>query len=214
MRKIGITGHTSGIGKEIYDHCMFKGYEVYGYSRATGFNMVVNDADDIINDILRRDLDYVFNNAWLPRLQNKILKVLHWQWRDREGTYIVTTGSGSIYQPGLTGDAYTKDKTELRDYCIEAANTWPLDNKCRIFNVSMGWVNTAMVVEENENFLDAYSAALIMLNLIEEQKYVVPELVIGTPQIPREEIEKVVNKANEYIVNSIVQSNIDAGKRR
>ena len=51
MRKVGITGHTSGIGKEIYEYCMFKGYEVYGYSRATGFNMAERDADHIINDI-------------------------------------------------------------------------------------------------------------------------------------------------------------------
>lgn len=206
MRKVGITGHTSGIGKEIYDFCMFRGYEVYGYSRANGFNMAENEANDIINDILRKDLDYVFNNAWFPRLQSKILKVLHTQWRDREGKYIINTGSGSIYQPNLTGEIYEYDKKELRDYCLEAGSKWPYDNKCKIFNVSMGWVNTALV-EENENFIDPYDAALIMVNLMEDKPYIIPEIVVGNKQLPRKVTEEIVASAADYMVESITQSN-------
>ena len=167
MRKIGITGHTSGVGKEIYDHCMFKGYDVTGYSRATGFNMVYNEANEIINDILRKDIDIVFNNAWYPRLQCKIMKVLHEQWKDRDGKYIINTGSASIYQPNLTGEVYEHDKRELRDYSIEAALLWPSRNKCRMFTVSLGWTNTAMVGEGHPSFLDPYEAALIIVNLME-----------------------------------------------
>ena len=31
-KKVGITGHTSGIGKEIYEYAQFHGAEVRGYS--------------------------------------------------------------------------------------------------------------------------------------------------------------------------------------
>ena len=48
-------------------------------------------------------------------MQIKILKVLHQQWKDREGKFIISTGSASIYQPGLTGEVYQQDKKELRD---------------------------------------------------------------------------------------------------
>ena len=81
-----------------------------------------------------------------------------------------------------------------------------IDNKCRIFNVSLGWVNTALV-EHNENFLDPYEAALIMTNLMEEQNYVVPEIVISNKQLPRDEIDLVVNQAADYMVKSITHSN-------
>ena len=57
--KIAITGHTSGIGKAIYDGI---GHEVVGFSRDTGHN---------INDIFHRmkivdsvaDCDVFINNA-------------------------------------------------------------------------------------------------------------------------------------------------------
>tara|TARA_Y100000590_G_scaffold225854_1_gene255276 strand:- start:1965 stop:2609 length:645 start_codon:yes stop_codon:yes gene_type:complete len=207
MRKIGITGHTSGVGKEIYDHCMFKGYDVTGYSRATGFNMVYNEANEIINDILRKDIDIVFNNAWYPRLQCKIMKVLHEQWKDRDGKYIINTGSASIYQPNLTGEVYEHDKRELRDYSIEAAQLWPSRNKCRMFTVSLGWTNTAMVGEGHPSFLDPYEAALIIVNLMEEQKYVIPEIIVANKQVPLEELDEIRAKAQSIVVESITESN-------
>ena len=207
MRKVGITGHTSGVGKEIYDHCMFRGFDVTGYSRATGFNMVYNEGDEIINDILRKDLDVVFNNAWYPRIQSKIMKVLHEQWKDREGKYIINTGSASIYQPNLTGELYEYDKRELRDYAIEAAQGWPARNKCKVSTVSLGWTNTALVGNGHKNFIDPYEAALALVNLSEDTHYVIPEIVIVSKQLPREEIEEIRDIASDIMVESITESN-------
>ena len=62
-RKIGVIGHTGGIGLEIFKILQFRGDDVKGYSRSNGFNMAFKQGDDIINDILRNDLDVVFNNA-------------------------------------------------------------------------------------------------------------------------------------------------------
>ena len=46
-----------------------------------------------------------------------------------------------------------------------------------------------------------------MTNLMEEQNYVVPEIVISNKQLPRDEIDLVVNQAADYMVKSITHSN-------
>lgn len=207
QRKVGVTGHTSGIGKEIFDYLQFKGNDVVvGYSRSNGFNMAERQGDAIISDILRRDLDVVFNNAWYPRIQNKIMKVLHEQWKDREDKYIINTGSASIYQKGLTGDVYNFDKRELADYAVEAGFGWPHLNKCRCMTVSLGWTNTPMV-GEHDGFITSYEAALILLNLMHEQNYIIPEIVVGNKQLPTDEIIKIRDSAAEYVVEDITKTN-------
>ena len=197
---------------------MFKGHRVTGYSRSNGFNMLEKGADIIINDILRKDIDVVFNNAWVPRLQNKILKVLHQQWADREDKFIINTGSASIYWPGMTGEIYESDKRELREYSLKAALDWPYKNKCRVSNVSLGWTNTALVGvtlqqegqtvpgEMHPNFLDPYEAALILLNQMEYQDYVIPEIVVSNKMQPREELEPIRKSAVNYMMASIGRS--------
>ena len=63
------------------------------------------------------------------------------------------------------------------------------------------------MVNENENFIDPYDAALIMVNLMEEKPYIIPEIVVSNKQLPRKEIEEVVKEASDYMVESITQSN-------
>jgi acyl-CoA hydrolase len=70
----------------------------------------------------------------------------------------------------------------------------------------MGWVNTALV-EKNENFIDPYDAALIMVNLMEDKPYIIPEIVVGNKQLPRKDTEEIVASAADYMVESITQSN-------
>jgi nucleoside-diphosphate-sugar epimerase len=37
--KVAITGHTHGIGKEIYNYFLKNNYEVKGFSRSTGYDI-------------------------------------------------------------------------------------------------------------------------------------------------------------------------------
>jgi len=205
-RKIGVIGHTGGIGLEIFKILQFRGDDVKGYSRSNGFNMAFKQGDDIINDILRNDLDVVFNNAWYPRVQCKIQKTLHKQWADREDKYVISTGSASIYQPGLTGDVYLNDKKELAEYAKSVASDWPVVNKCRCMTVSLGWTNTPMV-GEHEGFISAHEAARILVYLMQEQSYIIPELVVANKQLPRDEILKIRDAAAEYVVDDITKTN-------
>ena len=45
--KVAVTGHTSGIGKEIYEYCQFHGADVKGYSRSNGFDLRAGGDDTV-----------------------------------------------------------------------------------------------------------------------------------------------------------------------
>ncbi len=76
MMKVAITGHSSGIGAELLSviELTEPTWEVKGFSKANGHNIATNDGEDIVQEILDYDPDVFFNNAYYPKIQNKILK--------------------------------------------------------------------------------------------------------------------------------------------
>jgi hypothetical protein len=202
-KKVAVTGHTSGIGKEIYEYCQFHGALVKGYSRSNGFDLKEGDGDKIINAILRDDPDVVFNHAWFPRAQNKILKILHTQWADREKV-IINTGSATCYY-SIGASIYEKDKAELRDYCIAKATDYPYKNKCRLHNVSMGWTNSKILdgVEDGEYFIDPYEAALVLINLVMPQNYIMTEVVCNGKFKPLKQMVQLRDKATANVLEDL-----------
>lgn len=201
--KVAVTGHTSGIGKEIYEYCQFHGALVKGYSRSNGFDLKEGTGDTIINAILRDDPEIVFNHAWYPRAQNKILKILHTQWADREKV-IINTGSATCYY-SIGASIYESDKAELRDYCIAKATDYPYKNKCRLHNVSMGWTNSKILdgVEDGEYFIDPYEAALVLINLAQPQNYVMSEVVCNGKFKPLKYMVQVRDKATQNVLTDL-----------
>ena len=201
--KVAVTGHTSGIGKEIYEYCQFHGALVKGYSRSNGFDLKEGTGDTIINAILRDDPEIVFNHAWYPRAQNKILKILHTQWVDREKV-IINTGSATCYY-SIGASIYESDKAELRDYCIAKATDYPYKNKCRLHNVSMGWTNSKILdgVEDGEYFIDPYEAALVLINLAQPQNYVMSEVVCNGKFKPLKYMVQVRDKATQNVLTDL-----------
>jgi len=199
-KRVAVTGHTSGIGKEIYEYCQFHGALVKGYSRSNGFDLKDGDGNKIINAILRDDPEVVFNHAWYPRAQNKILKILHTQWKDKEKV-IINTGSATCYY-SIGASIYESDKAELRDYCIAKATDYTYKNKCRLHNVSMGWTNSKILdgVEDGEYFIDPYEAALVLINLVLPQNYVMSEVVCNGKFKPLRDMVKVRDKATANVI--------------
>ena len=202
-KRVALTGHTSGIGKEIYEYCVFNGAEVRGYSRSSGFDMKERNGDHIINDILRWDAEVVFNHAWYPRIQNKILKILHTQWKEKEKV-IINTGSATCYY-SIGASIYESDKAELRDYCIAKAVDYPYKDKCRLHNVSMGWTNSKVLegVEEGDYFIDPYEAALVLINLVMPQNYVMTEVVCNSKFKPMKDMVKLRDKATANVISDM-----------
>ena len=76
-----VTGHTSGIGKSIYNHFISKDYNVIGMSRSNGYDIVL-DKQKIINEATGCDLfvNCASNNTGqidlLNDLNNKVDKMI------------------------------------------------------------------------------------------------------------------------------------------
>jgi short-subunit dehydrogenase len=71
--KIAITGHTSGIGKGMYDHFLNQNHEVFGLSRSNGFDISKN-TKEIVE--ISEECDLFINNAYSGDSQLKLLMLL------------------------------------------------------------------------------------------------------------------------------------------
>jgi short-subunit dehydrogenase involved in D-alanine esterification of teichoic acids len=141
MKKVAITGHTSGIGLELFEIFTTNGYEVTGYSRSTGSNI-----EDI--DVRRRiieetvDFDIFINNAYSPNGQTMLLKELSQQWDGQPKKIINISSKLSFFELGKIGvlDEYIKQKSHQNEIIQQRFSTaYP-----QIMNVIIGLVDTPM----------------------------------------------------------------------
>ena len=196
-KRIAITGHTKGIGQEIYEICKFAGAKtVDGLSRQTGFNLLELNGDTVINHIIHEDYDIVFNHAYMPDIQHRILKVLHTRWKNRPGKIIVNTGSTAAYYPsGLP--MYEQNKLRLANYCIEAGREFPHKNQCRVHNISLGFTNSEWTKGlDPEYLIDTYDAALLIVNMAANNDYYVSEMVVHKPYPNDDLMKKMIQTAS------------------
>lgn len=100
--KIAITGHTAGLGQQIYHHFQ-DSHQVIGISRTTGYD-VGKDIDRIID--IGRDCDLFFNNVHHETTQATLIAELY------KHTKIITSGSmGADYH--LQNIPYFKEKRAI-----------------------------------------------------------------------------------------------------
>lgn len=122
------TGHTSGIGKYIYEH--FGGR---GLSKSTGFDITKDSIKNYLNDV-----DVFINNAWSsedPLAQTKLI----YQAKDYVKR-IICIGSNTIYD-GI----YKDSKKSLENACLDLYNTG-----YNITLIKLGKVDTPFQNESNE----------------------------------------------------------------
>jgi hypothetical protein len=102
-----ITGHTSNIGKAIYDK-----YPALGLSRTNGYD--INDTMEII-DIIRKNNPKVFiNNAYSGIAQSNILLGIY---ENNLSCKVISMGSMSVYRQDAKSKAqiqYSSDKLHLK----------------------------------------------------------------------------------------------------
>lgn len=107
--KAVVTGHTKGIGREVYHFLQNKGYEVLGISRQTGYDLS-QDLDKVIE--VASGCDIFVNNTklyqtdLLERLYNKVDK-------------IIVMGSIIADYHFLINNHYSKQKSELQSLCYK-----------------------------------------------------------------------------------------------
>jgi|LauGreDrversion4_2_1035121.scaffolds.fasta_scaffold331102_2 NADP-dependent 3-hydroxy acid dehydrogenase YdfG len=124
--KVVITGHTSGLGKAIFDHMTTKSHEVIGLSRSNGFEFPqrINDAVKIA-----QEADLFINNAHVNITQAIFLKMLS------NKVDIITSGSmGADY--AFLGNAYYQDKKAIQ----EAHKSCRRTSKYNMLLLKMGYL--------------------------------------------------------------------------
>ena len=107
--EIVITGHTSGIGKALYDHFINNGDNVIGLSRTNGYD-IEHDFDNVVTSIAGCNL--FINNAYRDQQQLKLFNALK-----GKVDKIVCMGSISRLYPELIPTDYVTDKQELYNAC-------------------------------------------------------------------------------------------------
>jgi hypothetical protein len=108
--KIIITGHTSGIGKYLYDHYS-NNHEVIGVSRSTGYDLS-SDIDAVVN--IASNCDLFINNCYVNTAQAELLDRLHSSVKQM----IVFGSIAGTYHTLIQSD-YSKNKMELSTRCKE-----------------------------------------------------------------------------------------------
>ena len=137
--KIAITGHSRGIGKELYN-IFDVDHQVEGFSRSNGFN--ISEKHRLIARSVK-DCDVFVNNAWKGYYQLELLNAVFDMWKDDETKTIVNISSLSKYH-GLSGNTsgYSASKAALSHQAFILM--FKTDRKCRMINVNPGYVETDM----------------------------------------------------------------------
>lgn len=129
--KVGITGHTKGLGKIIYE-TLSKNHSVYGYSRSNGY-FIQNPKKVLENE---SELDVFINNAYTETYQSNIFLSLFEKWKDSQKT-IININSSSIHKSGAWSPIYVANKKHLKDVTQSMIDKYP-NKKVRIINLNLG----------------------------------------------------------------------------
>ena len=147
-KKIIITGHTSGVGKAIYDK--FKEIscrEIVGMSRSNGYDIDA-DFDKIVEEASGCEL--FINNAYRDGQQLKLVEAL----KDKVDMMVVM-GSVSRFYPELIPTDYVKDKQALAETCrLVSLNP----NGIPLLHLDLGFIEgTTVEVDDPSGFVSDYT---------------------------------------------------------
>lgn len=214
MKKVAITGHTSGIGASLDTVVsLTTKWEMAGFSKSNGHNIAEDDGNKIIQTLIDYDPDILFNNAYYPKIQNKILETLYDEWKDRD-KIIINTGSISGYLKGilLQDDSdYVNDKKALSDFCVRNSFNYPWANRCRVHCISFGFVSTPLLTKTSKNvntnnMIGSEVAAFALMDLVEDRDYLVAEQVINCHFASDEEMLTNFDVASRNMLKHVARS--------
>ncbi len=134
---ISITGHTSGLGKTLYDYWGNAGHHVIGYSRQNGFDLNSN-LKKIIEDT---SFDLFVNNAYSDYKQVDLLYSLYEKNKERD-CIILNIGSASSDGNIDKIKPYAIEKLALERACFQLQFNSKL---CKILLLKPGRMDTKMV---------------------------------------------------------------------
>jgi len=150
-KKIVITGHTSGIGKAIYDKFNeISCREIVGMSRRNGYDIEM-DFDKIVEEAT--GAEFFINNAYRDEQQLKLFHAL----KDKVDMMVVM-GSVSRHYPELIPTDYVHDKQALAEACrLESINP----NGIPILHLDLSFIEGTTVSENDPTaFISDYNTSL------------------------------------------------------
>jgi short-subunit dehydrogenase len=149
IKRIAITGHTKGIGEQLWNRLEDRGFELKGFSRSNGYNLLkTSTCKKVVREVKEWNADVFINNAYVPDNQVRLLYLMYEQWQDRPRLIVnlSATSSDSItnfsqmgYNPDWT--PYVSDKARLDWASLQLANMYK-KGKCRVSLVKPGFVDT------------------------------------------------------------------------
>lgn len=170
--KIGLTGHTKGIGLATYELLSESSY-VAGFSRANGYNIATN-VDEIWESC--QDFDVFINNAWHPTGQYNLLKRFIDGW-DGQNKTIINISSIITYMPNTRFDeearVYYLSKCKLN----KLARARTLTFFPYVINLILGNVDTTMSRSKSPKLFPVHVAEFIKKEFIDRPP-VIREVVL------------------------------------
>lgn len=103
--RVGVTGHTGGLGKALYDHLVSCGHDVFGFSRSNGYT-IPDNIEKIIDEI--SDFDLFINNCHVDITQATFIERL---WGK---IMIITSGSMASQFSDKVPEPYFKQKHHIQ----------------------------------------------------------------------------------------------------
>jgi len=156
--KVAITGHTSGLGKELYR--IFP--ESLGFSRNNGYDLNNQDSrNKMYNETLNCDI--FINNADLGWNQCILLYELWNTWKEKE-KIIVNIGSDAADYNHAIARPYNIQKRALQDACLQLQQA---QQPCKVVLVKPGYIDTPRVHHINATKMDPKELALYIKELVE-----------------------------------------------
>lgn len=179
--KIAITGHTTGLGKNIYDSLKIN-YNVVGMSRSNGYN--VTNTHQIIDNIL--DCDIFINNTYYKQSQTHLLESLFNVWKDLDKT-IINLNSSCVYHSSDWAPEYAENKKALRNKMWELVESNP-NKKLKIINIYPSTLNSHVGYDEYNKIDINYISKIVEWLILQPKEIEIRELSIY-PTVQNSEIK-------------------------
>lgn len=130
IKKIAVTGHTSGLGKSFFDLLTQHGHAVTGFSKSNGYDLRdYSVVSKIINEI--QGFDLFINNAKPDYAQAQIVYRLA---RDWTGT-VLSIGSKVVIDPPPWTDTFLLEYVTQKTALAHAHQVLEKVSKCRLILV-------------------------------------------------------------------------------
>jgi short-subunit dehydrogenase involved in D-alanine esterification of teichoic acids len=188
--KVFITGHTSGIGKSLFDTYKNHNHDVFGFSRSTGYD-INNEATRKLIIEQSKDADIFINNAYSNPGQTQMLTELAGAWEGKSKKIINISSKLSFLPKGKITqlDDYIDQKTEQNNFVVSQITK----ANPKITNIIIGLVDTPM----SQSFLsvkinpETLSKFIYQMSIIDE--LYIQQIILDVPDLNWKDI-----RSNKY----------------